>query len=170
MDIDVNLKKDFTDAMSEFLGHNYGKSVELLTQILALDPKHILARTARGSAFFKLGNLEGALADFNRVIEVRPDYIRAFHLRGLVYARRGDDALALADLNKAIELDPEYGAAYYSRAALNTRKGDTDAAAEDISMATHLSNLNIERFSNENNVWRSQQIRVEELMETEVQR
>jgi hypothetical protein len=42
--------------------------------------------------------------------------------------------------------------------------GDSEAASKDIEMVTHLTNRNIESFSNENNVWRSQQMRVETMM------
>ena len=52
--------------------------------------------------------------------------------------------------NIAIDIDPEYGAAYYSRATLLTKLGREDDAAEDMKMVTHLTNLNIENFANDN--------------------
>ena len=39
----------------------------------------------------------------------------------------------------------------------------TEQATEDIKMATHLTEVNIETFSNANNVWRSQQLRLESM-------
>jgi hypothetical protein len=41
--------------------------------------------------------------------------------------------------------------------------GHTDLASEDIEMVTHLTNKEIETFANENNVWRSQHLRLEEM-------
>jgi hypothetical protein len=41
--------------------------------------------------------------------------------------------------------------------------GRPEQATEDIRMVTHLTELNIESFSNENNVWRSQQLRLESM-------
>ena len=82
----------------------------------------------------------------------------------------GDGEEALSDFNKAIETDPEYGAAYYSRATLLTRMGREDEATEDMKMVTHLTNLNIENFANDNNIWRSRQLQMEGMMETELSR
>ncbi|UCF93388.1 MAG: tetratricopeptide repeat protein [Desulfobacterales bacterium] len=92
-----------------------------------------------------------------------PQYAKAYHLRGLAHEKAGDCARALQDFDQAVDLDPEYGAAYYSRANLRTKMGQTDLATEDIEMVTHLTELEIERFSNDNNVWRSQQLRLEAL-------
>ena len=72
--------------------------------------------------------------------------------------------------NKAIELAPKYGAAYHIRATLFTKMGQTDQATEDIQMVTQLTQQNIESFANENNVWRSNHMQVESIMETELNR
>lgn len=61
-----------------------------------------------------------------------------------------------------IVLDSEYGAANYSRANLHSNMGNEDRATEDIEMVTHLTNVNIEAFANENNIWRSQHLKLEE--------
>jgi len=135
-----------------------------------LDPDRKLTFVSRGSAYLKLNRLEEALADFNHAIDIDPDYARAFHLRGLVEEKQGDDAGALDDFTRAIEINPEYGAAYHSRATLQTKMGHEDLAIEDIAMVQHLTNKNIETFANENNVWRSQQLRLESIMESELGR
>jgi hypothetical protein len=44
---------------------------------------------------------------------------------------------------------------------LHTKLGDADRAAADMKMVTHLTEVNIEIFANENNIWRSQQLRIE---------
>jgi tetratricopeptide (TPR) repeat protein len=82
----------------------------------------------------------------------------------------GDAEKALKDFDKAIEIDPEYGAAYYSRATLLTKMGKEDAASEDMKMISHLTNLNIESFANENNIWRSRQMQLEGILESEMNR
>jgi len=156
-------KSLFRKAMEEFLGQKYEASIESLDQAVALDPAFKLAFLSRGSAHFKVNHDAEALDDFNRVVELDPENARAYHLRGLVYERTGDHQSALSDFSKAIDLDPQYGAAYYSRANLHSKMGAADLATEDIQMATHLTEVNIETFANENNVWRSQQLRVEEM-------
>jgi Tfp pilus assembly protein PilF len=165
-----NLEDLFAYAMSEFLKANYGKSVELLGQLLDSEPNHKLALTTRGTAYLKMNHTDSAEEDFDRAIRIEPSYARAYHMRGVVRENKGDSDGAMADFTKAIELKPEYAAAYYSRAALYTKLGKEDYAAEDIETVTHLTNTNIEAFANENNVWRSNQLRVEEMLESEMNR
>ena len=158
-----NAKQLFQKAMKSFIGESYETSIELFTEAIETDPDLKLAFLSRGSAYFKLDRLEEARHDFDRVIEMDPSNARAFHLRGLVHDKTGDHQSALSDFSTAIDLDPAYGAAYYSRANLHSKMGEADLATEDIQMATHLTEVNIEQFANENNVWRSQQLRVEEM-------
>jgi len=82
----------------------------------------------------------------------------------------GDDAAALKDFGKAIEIDSEYGAAYFSRATLLTKMGQEDSATEDMKMVAHLTNVNLESFANENNVWRSRHMQMETMLETDLNR
>ncbi len=156
-------KQFFQEGMSEFAGHNYGKSIELLSHTIELDPNHRLARLSRGAANLKLDNVEDAGVDFNRVIDLDPEYPRAYHLRGLAHEKSGDTDAALDDFNRAIDLDPEYGSAYYSRANLHSKMGDQDLAADDIEMAIYLTEVNIETFANQNNIWRSHHLKVEDM-------
>jgi Tfp pilus assembly protein PilF len=163
MSTNADAQKLFQEGMAEFVGRNYGTSIDALSQALALDPDFVLARLSRGAAYLRMGNTAEAGADFDRVIESEPGHARAYHLRGLALEKSGDDRAALDNFNHAIEIDPEYGAAYYSRATLHTKMGQEDLAAEDMQMVTHLTNVNIETFANENNIWRSHQLRLEEM-------
>ena len=156
-------KEKFEEAMEEFVSHNYGRSIEILSQAIELNPEFSLAYKSRGAAYLRLDKTQEAIADFSAVIEMVSDNARAYHLRGLAYEKSGDNAKALDDFNKALDLDPEYGAAYYSRANLRNKMGQAELATEDIQMVTHLSEVNIESFANDNNVWRSQHLRLESM-------
>ena len=160
----------YAGGMYEFIKQNYGKSIEILSEAAAADPKSKLIFASRGSAYLKLNLLDHAGDDFDRAIELDPDYARAFHLRGLVSEKKGNETEALANFNHAIEIDPDYGAAYHSRATLHTRMGNEDLAVEDIAMVQHLTSRNIETFANESNVWRSQHLKLESILETEMNR
>ena len=165
-----NLNQKYTLAMTEFAAGNIEKSVDLLTEILNQDSVHKLALISRGSAYLKLNEANNALDDFNRAIDVDPDYVRAHHLRGLAHERQGHDKEALADFDRSIELDPEYGSGYYSRATLHAKLGHEDLASQDIEMVAHLTNRNIEEFANDNNIWRSQHLRLESMLGNEFER
>ena len=165
-----NVKEIYNSGMYEFLNDNLEKSIGILTKAAELDPNRKLTFASRGSAFLKLNRLDEALADFNRAIDIDPNYERAYHLRGLVEEKQGDDVGALNSFTRAIEINPEYGAAYHSRATLHTKMGHEDLAMEDIAMVQHLTNKNIETFANENNVWRSQHLQLESIVESELGR
>ena len=61
-----------------------------------------------------------------------------------------------------------YGAVYFSRAKLHNKMGHPDLATEYIQMVTHFSEVNIESFANENNVWRSQYLRLESMYDDDL--
>ncbi len=166
----TSIDNKFNDGMAAFVGQDYGTCIQNLTEVLQEDQSHKLAFVSRGAAFMRTGETATALVDFNRAIGLDPDYARAYHLRGLAREIQGDNDGALDDFTRAIDLSPEYGAAYHSRATLHTKMGHEDLDAEDIMMVTHLTQANIESFANENNVWRSQHMRVENMMESELNR
>jgi tetratricopeptide (TPR) repeat protein len=170
MNTSTNTQNFFDNGRYELINGNFEKSIESLTEVLKLDPSHKLALISRGSAFLKLNNIDEAIRDFNRVLEIDPDYARAYHLRGVARENNQDYENALSDISKAIDLDPEYGAAFYSRATLLTKLKREDDAVDDIQMVQFLTNRNIETFANENNVWRSQQMKLESALETELER
>jgi len=151
----------FEEGMVEFVNHNYGRSIERLSQAIALDPEFTMAFKSRGAAYLRLDKAGEAIADFSAVVELKPDNARAYHLRGLAYEKSGDNDKALQDFNRTLELAPNYGAAYFSRANLYNKLGNSEQATEDIRMVTHLTEVNIETFANDNNSWRSQQLRLE---------
>ena len=131
------------------------------TDVINHDPSSALAYLSRGAAYTRLERTDDSISDFTKAIELKPDYARAFHLRGLEFEKKGDSEKALRDFNRALELDPDYGAAYFSRAASHSKAGHEDLAKEDIEMVTMLTERNINEFANENNIWRSHQLKLE---------
>jgi len=166
---DNNIAKEkFEEGMADFINHNYGRSIDLLSQAIELDPQFTLALKSRGAAYLKLDKVQEAIADMSAVIDIAPDNARAFHMRGLAHDKSGDLDEALEDFNQALELKHDYGTVYYSRAHLHTKMGRPDLATEDIRMVTQLSEVNIESFANDNNVWRSQHLRLESLYDDDL--
>ncbi len=157
----LTAQNEYEEGMAEFLNHNYEQSIEHLSRAIELDPDLTIALKSRGAAYLRLDKPQKALADFNAAVDMDPANARAFHLRGLAYEKTGENDKALADFGRALELNSDYGAVYYSRANLNNKMGRTEQAAEDIRMVTHLTEVNLETFSDANNVWRSQQLRLE---------
>jgi TolB-like protein/Tfp pilus assembly protein PilF len=79
----------------------------LIDQALALAPNSPEAHFALGLYFyFGHRQLEMALAEFNRALELQPNNSLAREYRAYVYRRRGEWERSLADLQRAEELDP----------------------------------------------------------------
>jgi tetratricopeptide (TPR) repeat protein len=170
MDKKDTRKETFAHAMSGLMNNNIEASIELLDKLLDSDPTDKLVLLARGSAYLKSGKPEHAIGDFDRAIEADAAYSKAYHLRGLAREAAGEDEAALNDFDKAIEIDAEYGAAYFSRATLLTKMGREDSATEDMKMVTHLTSVNLETFANENNVWHSRHMQMENVFESDLNR
>jgi tetratricopeptide (TPR) repeat protein len=170
MNANTTINDNVFQALNAFSRAEYQTSIRLFNQVLAEDPDHRLSLLSRGSAFLRSNRLDEAVADFDRVISLYPENARAYHLRGLAKASRGDELEALQDFDKAIEIDAVYGAAYASRAAVHERLGHDDLASEDVAMMASLARVNLETYAVENNVWQSEHLRVEDAMETELNR
>ncbi len=58
------------------------------------------------------GNFNGAVEDFDKVLQLNPRYYEGYCLRGLAKAQLQDFQAALADYNQAIKLDSRHVDAY----------------------------------------------------------
>lgn len=73
-------------------------------------------------AYLKSGNVKsgsgdklGAIAEYNKAIEIDSNYAVAYYKRGKVNSDLKDYKGAIADYTKAIKINPEYANAYYNR-------------------------------------------------------
>lgn len=85
------------------------------------------------------GDLDGAIADYTRAIELNSKYTEAFNNRGNVKGAKEDHDGAIADLSRAIELDPKHTISYNNRGAEKMQKGDFDGAITDFNSAIELN-------------------------------
>jgi serine/threonine protein kinase len=93
---------------------------------IELDSEDMMAHNDRGVLKAqKLHDIQGAIADFNRAIDLNPTVAKvavAYYNRGtLKNDELNDTKGALADLDRAIEIDTNYANAYHQRGRL---KGD----------------------------------------------
>src|SRR5206468_3498614 len=85
------------------------------------------------------GDLDGAIADFTRAIELDSQYAHAYYNRGNVREAKGDHDGAITDYDRAIELDPKYAYSYNNRGNAKKAKGDFDGAIADFTRAIELA-------------------------------
>ncbi|WP_413988713.1 caspase family protein [Labrys okinawensis] len=85
----------------------------------------------RGNAHLAQGELDPAIADYAKVLELRPEDANAFHATGQAYNAKGDYDRAIANYDKAIALLPNAVYSYVGRSFAYNSKRDYDAAIAD---------------------------------------
>ena len=107
-------------------------SITLWSNVLEQFPNVGVALNNRGNIYGKeKGDLDRAMADFNRSIQFDPSYENAYVNRGIVYCLRGKFDLAIPDFNKALELKPDYFDARFNRGIAYTQTNEFEKAIAD---------------------------------------
>jgi tetratricopeptide (TPR) repeat protein len=88
------------------------------------------------------GDLDGAIADYTRAIELNPKYTEAYNNRGNIKAAKGEHDGAIADLSRAIKLNSKDAQAYDLRGGIEVKKGQYAAAIKDEQRAIELDPKN----------------------------
>ena len=88
-----------------FQKHDYRASIDQYTQAIALSPFVPADHYYRGLAWFKSGNNEKAIEDFDRVLLLDARWAPAYLYRGLAHLNRGEEAEALGDDIAALNLN-----------------------------------------------------------------
>ena len=107
----------------------------------------------RGNAYMGTGDLDHALADFDRAISLAPDSAVPHNGRGIAYAAKNDFDHALADFTEAIRLAPSYALAFNNRGLLYARHQNFDRAIADYDEAIRLKPDYDNAYINRGNVY-----------------
>lgn len=84
------------------------------------------------------GDKLGAIAEYNKVIEIDSNYAVAYYKRGNQNADLGKNEDAITDYNKAIEINPDYAFAYSNRGTVKAALGDHTGAITDYNKAIEI--------------------------------
>jgi tetratricopeptide (TPR) repeat protein len=93
----------------------------------------------QGIIQFKENDYEGAIASFNRAIELNFDSPEVYYWRGLAYGAQERLSEALEDFNHAIALNSQYAEAYAFRGLARYVSGEQTQGLEDIERASQLN-------------------------------
>ena len=123
---------------------NYLK--KLLNQLRSATPLLEQEQSISAETYYVWGNIKfkqvdyvGAIADYDKAIQLKPDYAEAYNNRGLAKHELGEHAAALIDFGEAIQLKPGLSVAYNNRALAKSALGDLRAAIADYDEAIQLN-------------------------------
>jgi tetratricopeptide (TPR) repeat protein len=94
------------------------------------------------------GDMNGAIADLSRAIDLDPKSEPAVYRRGAFKLQKGDYDGAITDLSRAIELSPNTADYYSDRGLAKLRKRDNDGAVADFTRAIELDPKNAIAYRN----------------------
>lgn len=94
-----------------------------------------------GNDKYRNGDIEGAIKDYNKAIELNPSYFKAYNNRAIIETTDlKKDSAALMDFTKAVEINPDYADAYLGRGTLKFNSKDLEGACKDWQKAKDLGN------------------------------
>ena len=146
------VQADGKDAMLKELETRYGIGEEELfadfsgyaaanasSRIFAVNRTYAEAYNTRGVASNKKGDLDFAMRDYEKAIELAPDYDKPYNNRGAIYIDKREFDRAIQDFNKAIALEPDDATSYSNRGTAYGNTGEYDLAIQDLEKAVELN-------------------------------
>lgn len=91
----LSARKEYAKALLD-----YDKYITLVTDPIYLTDAHM----NRGIAYYYIGEVPKALAEFSRVIELRPNFANGYRARSMIYREMNKNDLAEVDEKKAAQL------------------------------------------------------------------
>jgi protein O-mannosyl-transferase len=126
----------------------YADAETLFRTTIARNPGSFMAHNNLGTALWRKGRTEEAMAQFQTVLRLQPDYEVGYYNLGLALLRTGQVDEAQAQFQRAVELKPDYAAAHNNLANLFQRKGQPGAAIEHYRLAARFRPKNADIASN----------------------
>lgn len=102
----------------------------------------------KGFEYYMKGDLDHALSEYNKAIEIDPALIRVYLERGNIYVTKGDYDSAISDFTQAAKLSPNDAITYYNLANTYAAKKDYDNAITNYTRAIDIDPNYIEAYDN----------------------
>jgi tetratricopeptide (TPR) repeat protein len=114
------------------------KDAPVTEPVIGSDPQNAAGFANRAGLRFHNGDVNGAIADYGRAIELDPKSADAYWNRGALRKEKRDFDGAITDLNRAIELNPNNYDYFNDRGIAKRGKGDNDGAIADYTKSIEL--------------------------------
>ena len=153
--IPVVLKKPMLDYLQKY--HNISAKTVYndLHGFIRIQDIHHQAYEAlyRGLSAEDKGELDKAIQNYDKAIELKPDFFGAYNNRGVTYREKHDFDKAIQNYDKAIEIKPDYADAYNNRGVAYVEKHDFDKAIQNYDKAVEINPRLAEAYNNRGNAY-----------------
>jgi tetratricopeptide (TPR) repeat protein len=144
----------FNRGKESFDRWDWDAAIISFSKAVRLNPKYAEAYLYRGlSRLGKGGDLDRAMSDLTKTIELDPGNIDAYEQRAFYYAVQEKYELAIKDYDKVVELAPNKPSSYVSRAGFYRSRENYDLAVRDYTTAIKLVPNNDFTYSLRGNVY-----------------
>ena len=121
----------FDEGVLLYRDGQYAAARDRFERAVRHDGQDSAAWNNRGVARMRLGDLDGAVADYTRAMQLAPwDAEIAFN-RGNALAATGNLSAAIGDFTSAVTLRPGYAEAFFNRGSMRQAAGDHAGALTD---------------------------------------
>jgi len=120
----------------------YDKVIADATKAIDLDPidtADYVPHYYRGAAYLIKGQLDNAMIDLTKVVELGLKHAEAYSKRGIIYSKQGDYDKAISDYLNAITIDPICAEAFSNLGVAYHMKGDYSKAVINYTNAIEIN-------------------------------
>lgn len=114
------------------------EAANYLTAAAALKPNSSGVHLNLGNALFTKGNLDGAIWQYKRALEINPRFAQAHLNLGNTLKRKGDVGGAIEQYNQALEINPRYAKALFNLGIALADNEDLDGAIKRYELALEI--------------------------------
>jgi tetratricopeptide (TPR) repeat protein len=111
----------------------------LWTDTVARNPRSWAAHINLGRAFMLKGQVDDAVVQYQRALQINPNYSGAYDSLGQALVRKGQVDDAVAQYQKALAINPNYAQAHSNLAVALVQRGQVDDAIAQYQKALEIS-------------------------------
>jgi len=123
-------------------------SSTIIEDIIEHNPDLYIGYWMKGNLKRIQGDMQGALLDYSKAIQLSPDKDDSYYNRANIYDKLGDPKAAILDYNKAIQLNPKLADSYNNRGWAYFEIENIKAAIHDFDKAISINPKYAQAYNN----------------------
>jgi len=123
-------------------------SESLWTHTLVCTERNYVAHMNLGSALKEQGQIDAAMAQYRKVLEIKPEHAEAYNNLGISLVEQGQIDAAIDHYQKALQIKPDYAEAHNNFGMALAGQGQIDAAMIHFRKALEIKSDYAEAYNN----------------------